>query len=127
MAIASFCRRLENPSGRPQSSCTSTSRDRASSSPGITSISNEQRLSGCGRRKLVSRRPVVLFNSASELLRGASMWMLIRIAISVVAAHLLAYGFAHAENDACRYLLQRKAGIAHAQKIVSEHVVSASV
>ena len=52
------------------------------------------------------------------------MWMLIRIAISVVAAHLLAYGFAHAENDASRYLLQRKAGIAHAQKIVSEHVVS---
>ena len=48
----------------------------------------------------------------------------LKLLLPIVAAHLLVYGFARAENDTSPYLLQRKAGIAQGEKMVLEHIVS---
>jgi hypothetical protein len=51
------------------------------------------------------------------------MFIRLRLLAPIVAAHLVVYGFAHAENDASPYLSQRKAGIAQGEKMVLEHTI----
>ena len=48
----------------------------------------------------------------------------LKLIAPIVAAHLLVYGFAYADNDASPYLSQRKLGIAQGEKMVLEHIVS---
>ena len=52
---------------------------------------------------------------------GRSIWL--KLVTPVLAAHLVVSGLACAENDASPYQSQRKAGIAHAEKVILEHLV----